>query len=458
MNMQNNELLKENDLILLTIKRLGINGEGIGYFKRLAVFVADAIPEEIVEVKITKVTEKYAYGVINKTKKGSLSRITPLCPYYGKCGGCQLQHIDYPEQLKQKKLLLTESFERYYEGDYSRILFNDTVGMENPWRYRNKTQLPTRHDGDKVVVGMYAVDSNKVVYIDECLIENELISQKMKLILEFLSKSSIDVYNPRFRQGNLRYIVLRGFEETQEVQVTFVLMKEEQRLINILKRVGEIANITSVNYTVNNDPKSIEIISGIVRRIAGKEKIKGRLGELDFYISPDSFFQLNTKQMVVLYELIKQAIKPTGNETVLDCYCGIGSIGLYLARSVKEIRGIDNSENSIMNARDFALLNNIENAKFYQGDILSHLHDFQKENYVPDVLVIDPPRRGIEVSVLNFLQKQKIKKIIYVSCNPATLVKNLNHLQKAYVIRSVTPIDMFPNTSNVESITLLERR
>ena len=458
MNTQLNELVKENDLILLTIKRLGINGEGIGYFKRLAVFVADAIPEEVVEVKITKVTEKYAYGIINKVKKASPKRITPACPYYGRCGGCQLQHIDYKEQLNQKKLLVVEAFERYYEGDYSKVKFNDTLGMENSWKYRNKTQLPTRHDGEKVVVGMYAADSNKVVYIDECMVENELITKKMKLILEFLSKSSIDVYNPRFRQGNLRYIVLRGFEETGEVQATFVLMEKEKRLIGILKDVGDYANLTSVNYSINDDPKAIEIISGPVYRLTGAEKIKGKLGDLEFMISPDSFFQLNTKQTIVLYDQIKKIINPMGKEKIVDCYCGIGSIGLYLAKSVGEVRGIDNNESSIINAREFAKLNNIENAKFYHGNILPHLHDFGKENFNPDVLVIDPPRRGMELSVINYLQKSKIRKVIYVSCNPATLVKNINHLQKAYIVRSVTPLDMFPNTANVECVVYLERR
>ncbi|MDY0209465.1 MAG: 23S rRNA (uracil(1939)-C(5))-methyltransferase RlmD [Bacilli bacterium] len=458
MNTQMNELVKENDLILLTIKRLGINGEGIGYFKRLAVFVADAIPEEVVEVKITKATEKYAYGIVNKVKKASPKRMKPACPYYGKCGGCQLQHIDYQEQLNQKKLLVVEAFERYYEGDYSRVKFNETLGMENPWNYRNKTQLPTRHDGEKVVVGMYAADSNKVVYIDECLVENELITQKMKLILEFLSKSSIDVYNPRFRQGNLRYIVLRGFEETQEVQATFVLMEKESRLIGILKKVGSYADLTSVNYTINDDPKAIEIISGPVYKLTGTDKIKGKLGDLEFMISPDSFFQLNTEQTVVLYDQIKKIINPFGKEKIVDCYCGIGSIGLYLAKSVGEVRGIDNNESNIINAREFAALNNINNATFYHGNILPHLQDFEKENFNPDVLVIDPPRRGIELNVITYLQKSKIRKIIYVSCNPATLVKNLSHLQKTYIVRSVTPVDMFPNTANVECVVYLERR
>ena len=232
--------LKENDLLLLTIKRMGINGEGIAYYKRLAVFIPNAIVGEVVEVRITKVFEKYAYGEVEKFKTLSENRVKPRCPYYGKCGGCSLQHMSYEEQLTQKRNLVCEAFDKYYDGDASKIKINETIGMNIPWGYRNKTQLPTRHNGEKVVVGIYAPESNKLVYIDKCLIESDLISNTMKLVLEYLTRSSIDVYNPRFRQGNLRYIVIRGFEQTKEVQVTFVLMKEEPRLLRILKDVMKI--------------------------------------------------------------------------------------------------------------------------------------------------------------------------------------------------------------------------
>lgn len=456
--MNQNNIINVDDLVLLTIKRLGINGEGIAYYKRLAVFVPNAIVGEVVEVKITKVEEKYAYGEINKIKTRSPYRCEPKCPYYGKCGGCNLQHITYEEQLRQKRMLVEEAFDRYYDGDYSKIKFYDTIGMKEPWAYRNKTQLPTRHDGEKVVVGMYAANSNKLVYINECMLESKLVSNTMKEILDYLSISSIDVYNPRFHQGNLRFIVLRAFEETNEVQVTFVLVKEEKRLLGILKKVDRIANITSVNYSINDDPKAIGIITGPVINLSGTEKINGTLGKLKFQISPNSFFQLNTKQTIALYDEIKNAIAPKGTEKILDCYCGIGSIGLYLADSVKEVRGIDNNKANIFNAKEFALINKIENAKFYYGNILPHLHDFEEEGYIPDVLIVDPPRLGLELNIINYLQKSKIRKIIYVSCNPSTLVKNINHLQREYIVRFVKPLDMFPNTSNVECVVCLERR
>ena len=447
----------ENTL-LLTIKRMGINGEGIGYYKRKAIFVPMTITGEIVEVKITEDLEKYAYGEVTKYKKMSEHRVKPRCEYYGRCGGCQMQHIDYNYQLEIKRDLVKEAFDKYFEGKFGNVEFRNTIGMVNPWEYRNKTQLPTRHDGDKVVVGIYEKDSNRLVYIDKCLIENKLISSTMNNILDYLTKASINVYNPRFRQGNLKYIVLRGFEDTNEVQATFVLNEAEHRLINILKDVIKIDNVESVNYTINNDPKSVEIISGKVINIAGSEQIEGKLGHLNFKISPQSFFQLNSEQTTKLYDEIVKAINPQGTEKVLDLFCGIGSLGLYLSKSVKEVRGIDINKENILNAKIFAKDNNIDNSIFYCDKILTKVHEFEKEGFTPDVVIVDPPRKGLELQLINYFQKSNIKKIIYVSCNPSTLAKNINHLSNYYKINYIQPLDMFPQTSNVECVVCLERR
>ena len=453
-----NRIIKENELLLLTVKRIGINGEGIAYYKRLAVFIPNAIVGEVVEVKITKVFDKYAYGEIVKFKKISENRVKPRCDYYEKCGGCSLQHMDYNEQLVQKRNMVIEAFEKYYDGSIDGIPVYNTIGMKNPWNYRNKTQLPARHDGEKVVVGIYAQDTNKLVYIDKCLIESKLISDTMSKVLDYLTKAEIDVYNPRFRQGNLRYIIIRGFEKTNEVQVTFVLMKEEPRILKIFKDVLKIENVKSVNYTINNDPKAVEIISNKVINICGSEKINGTLGDLKFNISPDSFFQLNEEQTIKLYDEVKKAIDPKGDEKILDLFCGIGSIGLYLAKDVKEVRGIDNNRANIVNAREFAAMNGLDNVKFYCSNILPNLDEFDKEKYVPDYLIIDPPRKGMELKLINYIKKSKIKKIVYVSCNPSTLAKNINHLQNDYKVAYIQPLDMFPHTANVETVVLLVRK
>ena len=451
--------LRENQKVLLTIKRMGINGEGIAYYKKKAVFIPGAITGEVVDVLITKVLPTYAYGEIVTIKNKSEDRITPRCPYYGKCGGCQLQHTSYEFQLDFKKEIVAETMERFYEGNLEKVEILNTIGMDNPWEYRNKTQLPTRHDGEKVVVGMYEHDSNHLVYIDKCLIEEKGIQELMEKILDYLTKANINVYNPRFRQGNLRYIVLRGFKETGSYQVTFVLMKYEERILKILKDVIKLdKRIKSVNYSINDDVKSIEILGKEVRLINGKEKIDGKLGSLDFAISPSAFFQLNTSQTIVIYDEVVKAMAPTGEENVLDLYCGIGSIGLYLAKSVKEVRGIDINKDGINDANEFAKNNKITNATFYSGNILKLLDKFKSDGFIPDVVVVDPPRKGMDLQLINYLQKSRIKKIVYVSCNPATLVKNLNHLQKSYAIKYIQPIDVFSQTSNIECVCSLIRR
>ena len=446
--------LKVNDLILLSIKRLGINGEGIGFYKRQVVFVNNALPKEVVEVRITEANEKYVYGEVTKFKEKSKDRTDALCPYFNKCGGCQLQHLSYKAQLVEKRNIVEEAFSKYYEGDFSKIKIYDTIGMDNPWGYRNKSSLPVRHDGELVVFGMYAASSNKLVYIDSCPIENDKINEVRKHVMEELDKAKVDIYNPKSQTGVLRYVVIRAFPNSKEVQVSFIMTREDQKLINVLKKL----KVSSANYSINNDFKSPEIFGSLVVNVAGEKQIEGKLGDLSFKISPQAFFQLNTIQTITLYNKIKEACGLTGNENVLDCYCGIGSIGMYLAPYAKEVRGIDVNGEGIKNAINFAKLNGIDNARFYKGNILPHLHDFKKEGFVPDVLVVDPPRKGLELSLINYLQESSIKKIIYVSCNVATLAKNINHLKKYYNVEYIQPIDMFPQTSHVETVCLLTNR
>ncbi len=448
-----NDNLKINESILLTIKKIGINGEGVAFYKRKAVFVEGALPDEVVEVKIKENFDKYATGTIIKTKTTSTYRVKPECQYYGKCGGCQLQHLSYEGQLMEKRNLVIEAFERYYDGSMSEKVVKNTLGMETPWHYRNKSSLPCRHDGDKVVAGMYALNSNHLVFIDNCPIEEELITEVRQNILNILTKEKVDIYNPKSHTGSLRYIVIRAFSK-ENVQVTFVMTKKDIKLINVLKQL----KVKSTSYSINEDPKSIEIFGEEIVYVTGKGIIEGKLNDIKFEVSPNAFFQLNQKQTLKLYEEIKKACKLTGNEKVIDCYCGIGSIALYLADAVKEVRGIDINPIGIENAKKNAKINDIDNAKFYSGNILPHFHQFKDEGFISDILVVDPPRKGLELNIINYIQRSNIRRIIYVSCNPATLAKNINHLQREYIVRYIQPVDMFPQTANVECVVCLERR
>jgi 23S rRNA (uracil1939-C5)-methyltransferase len=454
--MNENKLVL-NQEIFVTIKRLGINGEGIGYYKRLAIFIDGAIPGEEVEAVITSIEDGYSKARIKKIKKISPNRVKPDCPYYDRCGGCQLQHINYETQLREKHDMIYRAFERYYEGDMPKAELRDTIGMDHPWVYRNKNQLPVRYDGNQLVTGLYAKQSNSLVYIDNCLVENQLISKATKDIKAYLSKYEIIAYNPKINDGVLRHLVVRGAESTNEVQVTLVLFKEDTRTIKIAQNLINIEPVVSVNYTINSDPKALEIFGETTINIAGKTTIDEKLGDITFSLLPTSFFQLNSSQAEKLYQEVAKAANLTGKENVIDGFCGVGAIGLWLSKKAKEVRGIDFNPDAIQSAKETALKNDIKNTHFYSGNLYPHLDRFNREGFKADVFIVNPPRSGLDIKLIHYLQDRPVKKLIYVSCNPSTLAKNVSHLQSKYKVRYIQPIDMFPQTANVEAICLLER-
>lgn len=453
-----NELVKNQEL-LLSIKRIGINGEGIGYYKRLAVFVKNALPGEECVVKITKLYDKYAEGELIRVKKNlSPNRIAPLCPYYEKCGGCQLQHVNYQTALALKKDIVIESFKRYFNTPLNPKIFKDTIGMDLPYGYRNKVKHPVRYDGEKIVTGLYGDKSNILIYIDECLVEKEDIRETLKTICNVLTKNQVIAYHPKSKEGVLRHLVVRSSSFTGKIQVTLILFKNDKRTIDIAKKLIGINNVDSVYVSINSNPDSLENFGDEIFKVVGNDTITEKIGKYEFELLPNSFFQLNLVQTEVLYDNIVKYGKFDGSEKVLDAYCGVGTIGLWLSEYVKEVRGIDNNKAAIINAKENVKNNKVDNANYYSGDILALLEKFRKENWVPDVIVVDPPRMGIDLRLLNYLQKNPVKKIIYVSCNPATLAKNCDHLSKEYHILAVQCLDMFPQTADVETITILSAK
>lgn len=312
-------VLAKNQEVLLTVKRIGINGEGIGYYKRLAVFIPGALPGEEVVVKVTEVNEQYARASLVKIKKNqSLDRVEPLCKYYQKCGGCQLQHVDYQAQLRFKKQIVEETFDKYYNGKLNEKLLKNTIGMQNPYHYRNKVKLPVRYDGESLVTGLYASDTNRLVYIDECLIEKEDLRKAVDEICKHLTKYQVIAYNPRLHDGILRHIVARSSKLTGEIQVTLILYKRDQRTINIAKDLIKIEHIESVYISINDDLESIESFGTETFKIAGKDTITEQLGDYKFDLLPTAFFQLNQSQTEKLYEKICEVAKLKGYENVVD--------------------------------------------------------------------------------------------------------------------------------------------
>lgn len=452
-------VLARNQEILLTIKRIGINGEGIGYYKRLAVFVKGALPREEIIAKVTEVNKQYARAEMIKIKgEPSEARANPPCKYSDKCGGCQFQHVNYLDQCKFKKEIVKEAFDKYYNGKLNEVLFKETIGQDNPYHYRNKVKLPVRYDGEKLVTGLYAMDTNRLVYIDNCLIEKEDLRRVVDQICEYLTKYQIIAFNPKTHDGILRHIIARSSKLSNDIQVTLILYKKDQRTIKVAKELLKIKNIKSVYISINDNLEAIENFGNDTFLVAGTETITEQLGNFKFELLPHAFFQLNLEQTNKLYNEIINLAKLKGYENVIDGYCGVGTIGIFLSKYVKEVRGIDNNKEAIQNANENVKLNGINNAKFYSGNILSYINKWENEGFIPDVLVVDPPRTGLELRLLNYLQTNPVKKIIYVSCNPSTLAKNCNHLQKKYHILAIQPLDMFPNTSNVEAIAVLYRK
>lgn len=450
--------LYKNQELLLTIKRVGINGEGIGYYKKMAIFVDGALPGEDVVVSITEVHDQYSKAKMIRIKgKPSPYRVEPKCKYYGKCGGCNLQHVDYNYQLEMKKQIVVESFEKYYHKELNPKLFKDTIGMENPWFYRNKAKLPVRYDGERIVTGLYEENSNRLVYVDNCIIEKKEIRQAVKKICEYLTRFQVIAYNPKTQEGVLRHIIVRHASFKNKLQVTLVLYKEDTRTINIAKELLKIEDVVSVYYSINDDLDSLENFGRKVVHIAGERIIQEKIGELKFDLLPTSFFQLNLEQTEKLYNQVKNVGKFKGYEKVIDGYCGVGTIGLWVAGEVLEVRGIDNNVEAIKNANENAKNNEINNATFYNGNLLPHFHNYAKMGWTPDVLIVDPPRTGMDIKLINYLQEHPVAKILYISCNPSTLAKNCNHLSSKYHILSVQPLDMFPQTSHVECVVCLKR-
>ncbi len=446
---------------LITIKKIGINGEGIGYYKRKAVFIDGALPDEEVICEFTKEHRNYLEGKTVKIRKRSIHRVDAPCPYFGRCGGCQLQHLEYKEQLKVKKDIVLQALERYLTN-YQKINIDikDTIGMDNSYNYRNKAQMPVAFDGEKIVTGLYEAKSNKLIHIDKCIIQDELINHVLYIVKQLLMKYHVMVYNRRYKSGELRYISVRHLETTKECQVVLVL--KEKYLNNMSKIAVELMNkvpeVVSFYVNINPDISSHEIYGKEFIHIRGNETIKAKIGDIKFTISPQSFFQLNTEQTRVLYDIIKDTAELKKTDKIIDAYCGAGTIALYLANYVNEVRGVDIAEQAIEDAKNNAKLNNIQNAYFETGNSEVVILNWFDKGYKSDVLIMDPPRTGIDDKLLSVLRNIKVKKVIYVSCNPSTLAKDLNELRKVYHIKSIQPFDMFPQTSHVESVVLLVRK
>ncbi len=450
--------LNIGDKIKLDIRKQGINGEGIGYYNRVAVFVPGAILKESIFCEITYSQENYAVGKIISFERVSKRRVEPPCKYYEACGGCQMQHIDYKEQLKIKQKTIVQALRKYTSLENDEYQVKKTLGMDEPYYYRNRSQMPFKNTNFGLALGFYKPESNNFVYIDECIVHTHKLNDLNKAILKSLRRYKLKANDQHNKEGILVYLVTRYLEKTNSASVTFVVTKYKDTLEMVAKDLmSDHEEIKSVSYTLKNRNSHL-VIANPVKIIAGEDHIEDVFEDMTVKISPDAFHQLNSKQMEVLYNQLMKAADLDKETTVFDLYSGIGITSMLFAKKAKKVYGIDYSQASVKDARENAKLNNIKNIDFIEGHVEGEVPNLVKKRVKPDVVVLDPPRKGMATPVVETLLDVLPKQIVYVSCNPSTLAKNIADLSEKYKIAYIQPIDMFPNTASVESITVLNLR
>lgn len=450
--MANN--IKVDDNFILDIKRLGINGEGIGFYNHVAIFVDGAIPGEGHNVTVTKVLDKMAFAKTVEIKHVSLDRKIPECSYYNECGGCNTMHISQSKMAELKRDILIESINRYTKINTKKFEIKPTV-TSNQFEYRNRSQLQVVKNINGSSVAMTKANSNIAVSIDNCLVQKNVINELNNKICKLIDKLNVSIFSYKNNKGIIRYITIR-VNKKGEALVCLVCYEKSDKVNELAKEVIKIDNVIGVYKSFNNNLDSgAEIVGHDIELLEGKACIVETLGKIKYQIYPNTFFQLNSEQAEAMYDIVLKSCKLSFKERVLDAYCGVGSIGLYLAHNAKEVIGIEYNKDSVIAATENAKLNKINNAKFMQGNAHELLPKLIKDGVTFDCIVVDPPRTGLDDKFINAILESNVKRLIYVSCNPSTLAKNLGRLIEKYNINSITPIDMFPNTALIESVSVL---
>ena len=447
-------LLKKNQELTVDITSLGINGEGIAKIDGYPIFIKGVLPGEKVNIAITKVTKNFSYARVLNILSFSSDREDPLCPVAGKCGGCTLQHLKYDAQLIFKRDKVKNNIERI--GGFKNIEIEPTIGASSPYKYRNKAQYPVSEKNGEMITGFYAENSHRIVPCENCVIGPEINSK----IINILKKENIPPYSEEKHSGLLRHIVIRHGFKTDDIMVILVInansLMLSEECITELKKIG----VTSI-FVCSNTKRTNVILSNDIKCIYGEDHITEKIEDLSFKISPLSFFQVNTSQTEVLYSTALGLADVTPNKTVIDAYCGTGTISLFIARKAKKVYGVEIVEEAIDCAKENAKINNINNAEFFVGkseEIVPFLCN--EKGISPDIVFVDPPRKGCDASLLEMLKKVLPDKIVYISCDSATLARDLKILcqDNDYKIEKVQPVDMFPHTAHIETVCLLSRK
>ena len=449
---------RKNDLVTLEIEDCGIDGEGIGKADGFTVFVKDAVIGDTVTAKIIKAKKNYGYGRLMEVLKPSPYRVEPKCEFARQCGGCQLQALSYDQQLVFKTNKVKGHLERI--GGFTDIPMEPIIGMDELFHYRNKAQFPVgRNKEGKIVTGFYAGRTHNIIENRDCALGVAENKEVLDRVIAHMEKYGIEPYNEATGKGLVRHVLIRYGYFTKEVMVCLILNgnkipKEEQ----LVKSLCEIPGMTSITINVNKKHSNV-ILGEEIRLLWGQEYITDRIGDISYQISPLSFYQVNPMQTQKIYAKALEYADLHGQETVWDLYCGIGTISLFLAQKAKFVRGVEIVPAAIENAKENAKLNGLENTEFFVGKAEEVLpREYKKNGVYADVIVVDPPRKGCDETLLETMIEMNPERIVYVSCDSATLARDLKYLcERGYELRKVCPVDQFGMTVHVESIVLLSK-
>ena len=450
---------RKNDLVTLEIEDCGIDGEGIGKADGFTVFVKDAVIGDTVTAKIIKAKKNYGYGRLMEVLKPSPYRVEPKCEFARQCGGCQLQALSYDQQLVFKTNKVKGHLERI--GGFTDIPMEPIIGMDELFHYRNKAQFPVgRNKEGKIVTGFYAGRTHNIIENRDCALGVAENKEVLDRVIAHMEKYGIEPYNEATGKGLVRHVLIRYGYFTKEVMVCLILNgnkipKEEQ----LVKSLCEIPGMTSITINVNKKHSNV-ILGEEIRLLWGQEYITDRIGDISYQISPLSFYQVNPMQTQKLYAKALEYADLHGEETVWDLYCGIGTISLFLAQKAKFVRGVEIVPAAIENAKENAKLNGLENTEFFVGKAEQVLpREYKKNGVYADVIVVDPPRKGCDETLLETMIEMNPERIVYVSCDSATLARDLKYLcERGYELRKVCPVDQFGMTVHVETVVLLSQQ